>query len=195
MGNGMKVLLEPHNDDAVLFATWTCLREQPHVITCLRSHRQGDNFARRELESHVALQETLGCSWGQWEFRDDAPDWPAIRSAIGQLAETFDHCYAPFPRWVQNGHDPAELTPPGHGILQHDRIGQMALDAFGPERYTGYLTYLRWGGKDNGGTAVPFEPEWPLRKLQALACYRSQLERPEIVSHFLGDLNEFYSSE
>jgi hypothetical protein len=71
----------------------------------------------------------------------------------------------------------------------------MALDAFGPERYTGYLTYLRWGGKDNSGDAVPFEPEWPLRKFQALACYKSQLERPEIVPHFLGDLNEFYGQQ
>lgn len=185
------VLLEPHDDDAALFATATCLRERPQVITCLRSYRQDANFARREVETWKAMQ-ILGCPWTQWEFRDDAPDWPGLRKAIQALADQFDHCFAPFPRWNENGHDPAQPTPPGHGILQHDRIGQFALDAFG-DRYTGYLTYLRWGGKDFHGTPVKFEPEWPVLKLRALACYESQLCRPEILPHFFGDLNEFYA--
>lgn len=184
------VLLAPHNDDDTLFASWTCLRRKPHVVVCLRSHSQGDNFARRELETAAAMQ-ILGCSWEQWTFADSAPDWVGLRKEIEELAGSFDHCYAPFPRYVENGHDPSALPPPG-GIFHHDKIGDFAREAF-KERCTGYLTYTRWGGKDEHGVPVPYEPEWPLLKLQALACYKSQIIRPEIVPHFLDSQKEFYA--
>jgi hypothetical protein len=185
------LLLEPHNDDAVLFATATCLRERPWVATCLRSHRQGDNFARRELETYQAMT-LLGCAWEQWEYPDSDPPWPEIRKRIEVMASEFDYCYAPWPRFNENGHDFTKLTPTDCGVCQHDRIGDFAREAF-EGRFTGYLTYTRWGGKDENGVRVPFEPGWPLLKLKALAYYESQIERPEIVPHFLGSQTEFYA--
>lgn len=185
------LLLSPHNDDEVLWTTWTLLREKPYVVVCLRSHSQGDNFAQRELETAAAMQVLGGCSWEQWTFADSSPDWVGLRRGIEELADVFEHCYAPCPRFVQNGHDPSIPSPPG-GIFHHDKIGEFARGAF-KERCTLYTTYTRWGGKDEQGEEVPYEPEWPLLKLQALACYKSQIIRPEIVPHFLDSQKEFYA--
>lgn len=186
------VLLAPHNDDEALFCAFTCLRYRPRVIVCLRSFKQGANWARRELETSAAMH-VLGCAWQQWDVPDARPDWPAVRKAVRALADDpeVDRCFAPWPRWAQNGH-----TPTDHGIdgvHQHDVIGAIAQDVF-RDRYVGYLTYTR-AGKDEFGDRVPFEPEWPALKLEALLCYRSQIVRPEIVPHFLGSLTEYYARE
>lgn len=185
----MDLLLAPHNDDEALFAAFTCLRYKPHVAVCLRSFKQDRNWQRRELETSKAMR-LLGCTWEQWDIPDNAPNWPFVKALVERAAWKYDRCFAPYPRFSWNGWTGSGDVPPD-GVCQHDRIGEIAQTVFG-DRYTGYLTYTK-AGKDVHGDPVPFEPEWPLLKLQALLCYESQIRRPEIVPHFLGDLNEYYA--
>lgn len=188
----LDVLIAPHNDDEVLFTTFLLLRYKPHVVVCLRSHKQDNNWARRELETAAAM-EKLGCTWEQWQHPDVAPDWPSVKRMIDDLANRYERCFAPYPRFAANGWSNDEPQP-RDGVKQHDRIGEIAQESFGEGRYVGYLTYTK-AGKDEGGNKVPFDPEWPLLKLEALALYKSQIFRPEIVPHFLGGLQEYVARE
>ena len=187
----MDVLLSPHNDDAELFAAFLCLRYEPHVAVCLRSRKQGDNWARRELETAAAM-DVLGCTWEQWIEPDTAPSWPNIRSGIIHLGNRFDRCFAPWPRFAQNGWSGADPMP-ADGACQHDRIGEIAQEVF-RDRYVGYLTYTK-AGKDEMGDRVSYEPEWVKKKFQALLCHGSQIVRPEIAPHFLRGLDEYTARE
>lgn len=188
----MDVLLAPHNDDEALFAAFTLLRHRPHVVVCLRSHKQGDNWPTRELETTRALRVLGDCTWEQWGLRDDRPDWAAMKAQIDQLAGQYDRCFAPFPRFGANGWSGLDPMPPD-GVCQHDRVGAIARESFG-DRFVGYLTYTK-AGKDDHGVRVPYEPEWVAAKLEALLCYPSQMLRREIAPHFLRGLEEFYAEE
>ena len=68
------LLLEPHHDDATLFAAYTCLREKPLVVTVLSDSRTqaGVTGAEREAES-VAAMEILGCERVSLGFTDGDP--------------------------------------------------------------------------------------------------------------------------
>lgn len=178
------VLFAPHNDDETLFASFTCLAANPVVIICLHADDA------RVQETKCAMEE-LGNVWIQWPFKTADPDWAAVCQQIALMAEEYEHCYAPQPAFIANGHDSGKATPRGWGVLQHDRIGQFALEAFGPERFIGYHTYTRWGGKVTEGVEVPYEPEWLLKKLRALACYRSQILLPATAPHFAESLREY----
>ena len=161
------LLLSPHNDDEVLFASYLCLRYHPHVIVCLRSgvqERYGVYASEREEETEEAMRH-LGCTWEQWPYQDQSFDHfrgiGALRGGFEALAGQYDHCFAPA----------VELE----GHEQHNLIGQLAREVFG-DRITHYLTYTRDGGRSRDGVPnEPDEPEWIAAKMQALACYRSQL--------------------
>ncbi len=155
------LLLSPHNDDAVLFASWLCLKHRPHVVTVLRSVVQeanGISHAEREAEDVRAFR-VLGVTHEQWPHPDDHPNWDAVSKGLGALDP--DRVFAPWPE--------------PHGHEHHNQAGVLAGHIFG-ERVTFFTTY-RVGGPRTVGT--PSEPEpWmiPL-KLRALACYESQMLR------------------
>src|SRR5687768_8666367 len=124
------LLLAPHQDDETLWAAFTCIREQPHVIVVLRSELQeqrGEEITdgQRRSETDGALR-VLGCSRAEfWPFSDAQPDWRAIERALrdvaslrwpaGDLGEgvaSFDRVYAPA---VEDGGHP-----------HHNRVGELA---------------------------------------------------------------------
>lgn len=189
------LLLSPHNDDEGLFAALLIQRHNPVVVVCLQSFKQGaaGHHNTRELETAAAL-DILGCKhWSQWSFPDVSPPWSAIRDAITDLADKFDHVFAPEPRWERNQHTPDAIAD-GYGIAHHDAIGQYALDAFGRDRFTGYLTYTKFGGRDTDGDPLEDVPAEHIQaKLRALACYRSQIALAATRPHFLSNLNEYVS--
>jgi LmbE family N-acetylglucosaminyl deacetylase len=175
------VLFSPHNDDAALFAAFACVEHDPLVVTVLRSQLQqelyGITAAMREAEDKCAFA-TLGVSeWAQWPYLDTEPDWGAVENAMRLLDERIQPERVFAPAVEQGGHE------------QHNTIGQLALDIYGAERVTGYLTYAS-GGIRSTGTEVPLEPSWIGLKLAALACYRSQLGTPSLV-HFVESLREY----
>lgn len=168
------LLLEPHQDDCALFAAFTAHAEKPHVVTVLRSvvqERRGISGQTREWENKHAMHE-LGCQWGQWPFSDSDPDWDAIRDAIVGAAATYGRVLAPHPE--DGGHE------------HHNRIGEIAREAFGAGRVTCYVTYANGRQRNNDGLGekvIP-TPDAVQAKLRALACYRSQIAEPSTGHHF-----------
>jgi LmbE family N-acetylglucosaminyl deacetylase len=178
------VLLAPHHDDESLFASFLILRYRPLVVTVLgRAERQAQHgYPGGPIPGSIREQETaeamrlLDARWVSWEFSDLNPDWPAISRAIAELAGSFDRCFAP------------AVEDEGHG--QHNHVGALALAHFGRDRVTAYTTYRNGYGR-SGGEQVPFDPDWPVLKLRALACYESQIRCPSTGHHFLAGLREY----
>jgi LmbE family N-acetylglucosaminyl deacetylase len=173
------VLLSPHNDDELLFASGLLLRYRPHVIVVLKSQVQEDRgygitAAQREAETDAALA-LFGVTWEQWPYPDSRPDWDQIELELGVLARLYDRCFAP------------AVEPDGHE--HHNRVGQLARESFGG-RLTEFLTYTP-SGKSDWGVPIPYDE--PLKR-DALACYRSQIAHPSTAAHFLRDLTEYVAS-
>lgn len=185
------LLLAPHNDDETLFASFLCLRYQPHVVICFRSERMADpnypggmpvDAKTRRFETAMAMK-TLGCNWSQWEIPDTVtepeivePHFWALRDLAGQ--DDWDMVIAPA---IEDG-----------GQFQHNMIGELATSVFLDVPRIHYLTYTSDGGRSRGLIEVGFEPEWIALKLHALACYKSQAAHPATRSHFIdGGLREY----
>jgi LmbE family N-acetylglucosaminyl deacetylase len=171
----MKILLAPHNDDESLWTSFTCLRERPHVIVCLRSFvqaRYGITYQQREAETAMAM-DILGCTWEQWDISDEAPRWAEIEQRFRALSP--EHAWAPLPE--QGGHN------------HHNKIGKIAVRVW-PGKVTQYLTYTN-AGKSVNGTLVPYVPSMINAKLRALQCYRSQILEPSCCEHFIRSQHEY----
>lgn len=177
------VLLSPHHDDETLFASFICQRERPRIVACL------DEGPER-LDEFMQAVSYLDCDWEQWDIPASNPNWDRMERFISELASKYDHCYAPSFAFEENGHSPAGIPPRGWGILQHDMVGMLAARHF-EGRITHYTTYRRWHGRERGQEVSILKWEWVLRKLQALACYRSQIEAPPTMPHFLESLREY----
>lgn len=174
------LLLAPHNDDEVLFASFLCLRYRPHVVICLRSFRMADpsypgghavSFFEREFETELAMK-SLGCLWTQLMRPDDpyAVDWTGFREEILDIAPDPEIVFAPADE--DGGHE------------QHNQVARLADHIYGEERVTHYLTYTA-AGRSRSENEVGFEPEWIVTKLHAMACYKSQAAHPATRSHFI----------
>lgn len=173
----MKLFLSPHNDDAVLFGAFTVLRERPLVVTLLDSHKQaargGPTMRERRAEDERAMG-ILGAPLMFWEASDANPHWPDIEAQLRGFFNQPEMVYAPAPEAGGNG--------------DHNAIGEMAGRLF--RNVTYYMTYTKEG--KSSGVHVPFEPDWPARKIQALVCYSSQICRSDNVEHFLRSQQEYY---
>ncbi len=163
----MVAVLEAHNDDAVLFAAFTCIRERATIITVVYPGAE----PHRVAESVAAAAE-LGCAHEQWP----AMEWDEIRSRVSGLRSRFDRLYGPAPHTGGHGH--------------HNYLSEAAAVA-GTER--DYTSYVNCGDRVLKGSAVPFEPEWVVLKLRAMLCFRSQILFPGRSQHFLRDQREFYA--
>ena len=178
----MQLLLSPHNDDETLFASFTILREAPAVIVVYDSFIQtargypGCDWKTRRHETEAALS-ILGVSKiGFLGLRDDrATDTAALKAALSVAGE-FETVYAPAVE--QGGHE------------QHNTVGRIAAEVF--PNVVSYMTYTNRG--KSTGIPVPFDPEWTLLKLKALACYESQIRLKDNVEHFMRDQREYYAA-
>lgn len=176
------------DDDESLFASFLCLRYQPHVVVCLRSHRMGERsyphrqfrmtFQEREAETAAAM-EILGCSWEQWTIPDNLPEPEGyLRPALARLEEReWDQVFAP--------------AVEEEGQFQHNLIGELAAGTFGADKLVSYYTYTKQG-RTRDGYEVPYEPSWLALKLRALSCYTTQAAHPSTRPWFLQpDLREW----
>jgi hypothetical protein len=73
-------------------------------------------------------------------------------------------------------------------------IGQIAKELYGP-RVTFYTTYTNLGKTRPEREVFPQSGEHIRRKLQALACYESQIDIEALGCrpHFMNDLREYYA--
>lgn len=184
------LLLEPHNDDAVLFAFFTVMREHPRVLTCLRSYRMGErgypaprvDYNTRERESAAAMA-IANVEWLQLQVPDTMPD-EHLRDGLAPTLMTLTpkptHVYAP--------------APHEDGNVQHNIVGEAALEAFLDVPVTLYCTYVNGRERMVGSQEVEFDPDWARYKLLALACFASQIRHPSISHHFTDHgLREWYA--
>ena len=153
------VLFEPHHDDAVLFACYTLLRVQPHVVTVLS--RTSDPSRRWETESAM---ECLGLGLpSQWDFPEKTADWDKVGYKMQDLDGSrleIQHVWAPL---VEDG-----------GHEDHNEVGRLASEIFAG-RVSFYATYRRGFGRTRTDTEVIPEPDWSAIKFRAMSCYSSQI--------------------
>lgn len=171
-------------DDETLFGSYLIQRAPCRVVVCLRSIVEARRWPDathevRENETAEACAELGAASYEQWEFGDDDPPWRLIRNQMNACYlddEPLEVVYAP------------AVEPGGHD--HHNWIGSLAQEVFG-YRVAYYTTYTRHGGRTEGTVKVEPEPDWIVRKLRALACYRSQIEIPAMRPHFVRGLDEY----
>lgn len=166
----MTYLISPHDDDAVLFAALTCLREHPTVIVVADSYVQpargevGCSAEDRAAES-AAAHAVLGCETIRLGLRDDALVLDDVVRALASVLSRDDTVYVPA---LEAGHP------------QHDLVTLAAAAFCGTARLRCYSTYARLSRyhvtelQPVGTTEVEWtRPEYELKQ-QALACYASQ---------------------
>lgn len=174
------LLLAPHSDDEVLFASFSILHYQPDIVIIA-----GDPDRRireiRERETRLALNH-LGARGKVWW-------WPHVEGQIDKRALKHDLLDTLFALY---GTVFAPAVEP-HGHLEHNMVGEVALEVYGPKHVVSYLTYTRDRGRSRDGKEVPFLAPWVSQKLQALSFYKSQIAHPERQPWFtsLIDLREW----
>jgi hypothetical protein len=164
------VLLQPHYDDAVLFATYTLLIAKPHVVTVLGGETTQAPVVfgeERQRENHCALDLLKVTSTEDWTHHDELDvDWEAVLADMRDLNLRLRPNLVWTPLDEQDGHE------------HHNLVSAMAVTAFGPERLRYYTTYRR----GNGRTVTDYEviplADWYALKFKAMACYESQINLP-----------------
>lgn len=159
----MDLFLAPHNDDEILFGSFTLLRKKPLVVVVTDSWKQfnrgeGVTADQRWEETKKGL-EILGCASIRLGIRDDVIDDWTVREKLSRF-QGFDTVYAPA---IQGGNP------------DHDLIGRIADELFGEKckHYTAYTpTDLYTTGKEE---VVPTPEELALKE-KAMACHETQLK-------------------
>lgn len=176
----MKLFLSPHSDDAVLFGCFTLLREKPVVLTVFESHRQEAMGFTQCSEQHRRMEDIAASVVLGVEF-----DWLGAKDTFHDLLKTWlserepvTDVWLPMPRWI-GGHP------------EHNSIANVSLGLFPRAKVHRYLTYSN-AGKETHGNLVPHTGAMLYKKLQALACYRSQIVNDVgCAHHFIRDQNEY----
>jgi LmbE family N-acetylglucosaminyl deacetylase len=172
------LLLSPHNDDETLFAAYTIMRHQPHVVICLKSQVQENRYgilaSTREAETRHALRLLGITSWEQSLILDtDTEPEPKLV----ELMDSLENRYAPGIVW-------APFSEEG-GHEQHNLISFFALRAF-EERTRFYCTYTRGQGRSRR-VEVQATAGMVARKMRALSSYKSQIELENTRYWFVDD--------
>lgn len=167
----MNLLISPHNDDETLFAAYTLIREKPLVVVCTDSFIQpnrgdhGCTSAIRRAES-IAAAKVIGHTVVFGGLRDDSLVEDDIRELLSSF-HGFNRVYAPV---IQGGN------------WQHDMIGKVAQEVF--QSLIQYTTYSKTELWTRGTVEIVPTPEEREKKMQALACYQSQIQLPATRPHF-----------
>lgn len=186
---GLKLLLSPHNDDAVLFACFTLLCERPQVITVFDSYAQPargleycDAETRRREDE--AAMEILGLQPPVFlGVPDDLGVLEAakiVEAKLQVLADTTEFEQVWYPACEERGH------------TQHNIVG-LAASSLWSGIGRRYCTYKRGAGKTRGEEVLPDHGHWLALKHRALACYESQMNmdpRMGCWPWFIDDLRE-----
>lgn len=165
----MNYLISPHDDDSVLFAAFTCLRERPTVVVVTDSYVQpargevGCSADERAEETRNA-NAVLGCETARLGLRDDELTSIAVAEALSRLTGA-EMVYVPA---LEGGHP------------HHDLVANAAAVTFGVERLRCYSTYAKLSQylpvdlHPVGTTEVEWTRDEYARKQGALECYASQ---------------------
>ena len=157
-----KIFLSPHDDDHVLFGSYTCLRERPTIIVVTDSWIQpnrgeaGCDAISRAKETEEACR-ILECPVERLGLRDDNVTEEMIVQALKKY--NVDVVYAPA---VQGGN------------IHHDMVSRAADKVFG-DRVIHYTTYTKTELYTEGNIEIiPIFDEQFKKKL-AMNAYQSQI--------------------
>ena len=162
------VFFEPHHDDLVLFCCHTLLREQMQgpvkVITVFSEDNQ------RADETIAAMDSLDVYDWRGWL------DTPYEHNALCRIMAVLDgNITAVWAPMVEEG-----------GHIDHDLVGRAAENVFGLScRF--YATYQRGHGRTRTDNEVTPEPDWYAKKFNAMSCYVSQINHPQMRPWFTTD--------
>jgi LmbE family N-acetylglucosaminyl deacetylase len=177
----MNLLLSPHNDDEVLFAAFTVIREKPHVVVCFRGADGFGDPGVREDESRAAVAILGASAFKQWDLASCTDE--AMRAYFVEFDNggRYDRVYAP------------DLICTHR---EHLQVARCAADVF-HGRLTTYHTYVHprgdaWPVRVTSDRLVPYSPEDVALKLRALQCYATQIMHPRICDLFLQPQFEYY---
>lgn len=172
------VFFEPHHDDAVLFACYQLLRLKPLVVTVFGDAQAQEprvTAVQRTTEQLCAM-DLLDLSWVGWSFPDTTKDAPLVRGAIAEaMRQHLDADLVIFPLWEEGGHE------------QHNIVAEVAATVFGGKEWIRFATYRRGSGRSRTDIEVVAEDDWPARKFEAMACYRSQITLESTRPWFCSD--------
>ncbi len=165
----MDYLLSPHDDDSVLFAAVTCLREHPTVVVVADSYVQPARgemgcSAEERAQETARAHEILGCPVVRLGLHDDALTLVDVQRALNGLVYG-GTIYTPA---LEGGHP------------HHDLVSIAAASLFSADRIRCYSTYAKLSQyreadlRPVGTTEVEWtRPEYA-RKQLALECYTGQ---------------------
>lgn len=186
----MKLFVSPHNDDAVLFGAFSLMRYRPVAMTVLDSYVQPKrghaacSASLRRAEDCAAISGVLNLSMLFGGVPDDLAS-PEMEQRVREVFRDLGPVESVWlPAVEESGHD------------HHNLIGRIGLEVFSGAEICRYLTYTRNGGKSTGGAPVPCSGTMARKKLQALACYQTQIEIDALGCwpHFLGDQTEYLAA-
>ncbi len=174
----MNVLLEPHHDDAVLFASYTMLREHPTLVTVFGNARAQEQYGisamARDNENIEAMRILEPADWRCWDHSDVHPNKEAIIEDMLRLNTVLHPKVVYAPMFEVEGHE------------QHNLVAWAAEIAFS-NRVQSYATYSRGSGRTRTDNEVIPKPDWPALKLKAMACYTSQINLENCQPWFRSD--------
>ena len=185
---GMNLFISPHNDDETLFGAYTLCRERETIQVVVvfdgwvqKMRGELVTADERREETVNALKE-LGVVLPPIfaGFNDATPDWGGVRAFMYQLRNSVAPVKVYVPQQEEGGH------------TQHNALCVLTYHFWYPDAVVHYTTYTD-KGKSIGRTEVQPEPDWIVRKLRALACYRSQIAIANCREHFTRGLNEYYA--
>lgn len=175
----MKILISPHSDDAVLFASYTILREKPLVITVTHSTLQGNNGNERVLEDYEAMR-ILGVSVCFLGIDENKLTKDILYEKLEMFKDSQDDELVFIPSYEDNGNP------------HHNLINEVAKELWGDIDYgrvKEYKTYTGLEDRSIGKEIVPTEEELELKK-KAMLCYQSQIRNP-LTNHYFSTTKEY----
>jgi LmbE family N-acetylglucosaminyl deacetylase len=145
------------------------MADRPRVVICCPSTGDYGSTEIRFAESTEAVRILGGCGTEQWDGQD-----------LEARMRAYDMRWRPMVVWAPH---PQASHP------DHRTVAAAALRAFGA-RVRQFHTY-DGDGKVRAGVEATFAPDGLLRKIQARACYRSQISHPRASMFFQWDLTEY----
>ena len=167
----MKLLLSPHSDDAILFATYTILREKLTVVTITHSTLQGGNGNERILEDYKAMK-ILGVPVIFLGIDEDILNEKILSEKLSMLGLSSEV-------WIPEIEE--------NGNPQHNLISKVAKKLFW--KCHTYKTYTGLEDRTIGKEIIPTDKELELKK-RAMKCYVTQILNP-MTSHYFSTNKEY----
>lgn len=162
----MKILLSPHPDDAVLFASYTIQREKPLVITVTHPTLQGNNGYERVMEDYKAMK-ILGVPIIFLGIDEDKLTKEVLEEKLEEYIGFYDTAY--IPAYEENGNP------------HHNLVNKVAKKYFW--NTSEYKTYSGLEDRTIGKEVIPTPEELELKK-EAMKCYITQRMNKNTAHYF-----------